>query len=86
MSRVDVDGEQQPYMTQIFWAGLTGVVYLPSTAVPLGAGRSKLPIGMQVVSDFLEDRTALRFSALIEEITGGFERPPEISSVSREKS
>jgi len=74
---VVIDGDHHPYWTQLFWAGLTGVVYLPSTVVPLGPGSSNLPVGMQVVADFLDDRTALRFAELMEPVTGGFQRPPE---------
>jgi amidase len=74
---VEINGESHPYLAQIFWAGLTGVVYLPSTAVPVGLGTSGLPVGVQVVADFLDDRTALRFAELMEPVTGGFQRPPE---------
>ena len=70
-----IDDEEHPYWVQLFWAGLTGVVYLPSTVVPVGAGASGLPVGVQVVSDFLDDRTALRFAELMEPVTGGFVAP-----------
>ena len=74
---IDIDGKRHPYLVQLFWAGLTVMVYLPSTVVPLGAGPSGLPVGLQVVADYLDDHTALRFAELMEPITGGFQRPPE---------
>ena len=73
---LQIDDEEHPYWVQLFWAGLTGVVYLPSTVVPVGAGPSGLPVGLQVVADFLDDRTALRFAELMEPVTGGFVAPP----------
>ncbi|MCH2173996.1 amidase [Myxococcota bacterium] len=72
----EVDGRPQPFWSQLFWAGLTGVVYLPSTVVPVGAGASGLPVGMQVVANYLQDRTALAFAERVESVVGGFVAPP----------
>ena len=44
-----INGEEHPYFTQVFWAGLTGVVFLPSTVIPTGLNDSGLPIGIQIV-------------------------------------
>jgi amidase len=71
-----VDGRPIPYIEQIFWAGLVTVAFLPSTAVPTGLTPEGLPVGMQVVAPHLEDRTAIHFARLIEEVIGGFEAPP----------
>jgi amidase len=35
-----------------------------------------MPIGVQVIGPYLEDRTPLRFAALLGRELGGFERPP----------
>jgi amidase len=43
-----VDNQQRPYFEQVFWAGLTGVAYLPSTCVPTGLNDDGLPIGVQI--------------------------------------
>ena len=37
---------------------------------------ANVPVGMQVVAPHLEDRTAIHFARLIEEVIGGFEAPP----------
>jgi amidase len=58
------------------WAGLTGVSYLPATVAPAGIARDGLPVGVQIVGPYLEDKTPLRFAGLIEEMTGGFRVPP----------
>ena len=73
---IDVAGTTRPYFDQIRWMGLFGVAWLPATAVPVGLHSSGLPIGLQVVGPFLEDRTCLSAAAVIEQITGGTQRPP----------
>ena len=56
--------------------GLTGVVYLPSTVIPVGVTSEGLPVGVQIAGPFLEDRTTLALAGHLERILGGFTRPP----------
>ncbi len=74
--RIEVAGESREYMSQIQWMGLFGVAYLPSTSVPIGLHSSGLPFNVQVVGPYLEDSTCLAVAELIENITGGTQRPP----------
>ncbi|MCF8029249.1 MAG: amidase [Desulfobacteraceae bacterium] len=74
--RITVNGKQREYMDLMGWAGLTGVVYLPATVIPAGRTREGLPVGMQIVGPYLEDRTPIRAAKLISEVLGGFV-PPE---------
>ena len=48
----------------------------PATAFPLGLTRGGLPIGLQAIGPYLEDRTPIRFAALVAQEVGGFVRPP----------
>ncbi len=64
------------YDTLSAWAGLTCVSYLPATVAPAGQAANGLPVGVQIVGPYLEDRTPIHFAGLIEEITGGFQPPP----------
>lgn len=73
---IDVAGESRPYVDQMKWVGIFGLVYLPATAVPIGLHSSGLPMGLQVVGPFLEDETTLAVAAMIERATGGFTPPP----------
>lgn len=73
---ISVNGEQRRYTDQLMWMGLFGVVYLPSTAVPVSMHSSGLPIGIQVVGPYLEDLTCLAVAELIEQASGGFQAPP----------
>jgi amidase len=48
---------------------------LPATAIPLGLANG-LPVGVQMVGPWLEDRTPLKLAELIEREFGGFVPPP----------
>jgi amidase len=52
------------------------MAYLPSTVIPVGRTRSGLPVGMQVVGPFLEDRTCLTAARLLADVLGPWEAPP----------
>jgi amidase len=58
------------------WCGVIGVVYLPSVVVPVGRTADGLPVGIQVVSGYGQDRTALEVAGRIGDALGGFEPPP----------
>jgi len=73
---ISVAGQPRAYNDQMVWMGLFGVVYLPATAVPIGLHSTGLPMALQVVGPFLEDRTALAVAGLIEASNGGFVAPP----------
>jgi amidase len=47
----------------------------PATAFPVGLSRAGLPIGLQAIGPYLEDRTPMHFSALMAQEYGGFQQP-----------
>ncbi len=63
-------------MDILFWSGLTLNTSLPATATPIGTSGEGLPIGMQVVADYLQDKTALAVSRLLAENHRPFTPPP----------
>lgn len=63
---IDVNGRQQPTTTQLFWAGLSGMAYLPSTVAPIGRSPDGLPIGVQIVAPAYFDYRAIAFADLLE--------------------
>ncbi|MBW2280746.1 MAG: amidase [Deltaproteobacteria bacterium] len=73
---LEVNGQRRPYFDQTLWVGLTGVVFLPATVVPVGVTSEGLPVGIQIAGPFLEDRTTLALARHLERILGGFQRPP----------
>ena len=76
---IDINGNLQPSTDQMFWAGYPNMVELPSTVIPAGFTRKGLPVGLQAVAAYGEDRTSLRLCQLIEETFGGFTPPPAYS-------
>jgi amidase len=76
MRRIDIDGKPYPYPDQLAWPGIATLPGLPATAIPIGLSPEGLPIGVQVVGPWLEDRTPLRLAELIEREFGGFVPPP----------
>jgi amidase len=74
--RIVIDGRDFPYMDQLVWAEIATTAYLPATAVPIGLSPDGLPIGVQIVGPYLEDRTPLALAALMEREFGGFVPPP----------
>jgi amidase len=74
--RIDIDGKDHVYTDQLTWPGIATLPGLPSTAIPLGLSPDGLPVGVQIVGPWLEDRTPLELAALIEREFGGFVRPP----------
>jgi amidase len=73
---IEIDGEERLLLSVIDWLGLIGIVGLPSAVVPIGRTAGGLPVGMQIVAPFLQDRRAVRAAQLVEEILGGYEVPP----------
>jgi amidase len=70
-----VDGVEQPYFQQLFWAGLATVSYLPSTVFPTGPSAEGLPIGLQAVGSEYQDRSCIAFARWMAEEMGGFVAP-----------
>lgn len=73
---IDINGNLQPSTDQMFWAGYPNMVDLPSTVVPAGITPAGLPVGLQAVAAYGEDKTSLKLCQLIEEAFGGFTPPP----------
>ncbi|QUD88638.1 amidase [Phenylobacterium montanum] len=65
--RRQVDGQDLPYLSQLMWPSLATVANLPATAVPVARSPEGLPVGVQIIGPYLEDRTTLRLAALIEQ-------------------
>ncbi|CAN7560019.1 amidase family protein [Variovorax sp. LjRoot290] len=74
--RIVVDGQAIPYGAQSVWASVATLTGLPATAMPIGLAEDGLPVGMQIVGPYLEDRTTLAFAELVEREFGGFVVPP----------
>jgi amidase len=72
---VEVDGQAVPYERQLVYPALATLSGQPATAFPVGLAPDGLPIGLQAIGPYLEDRTPIRFAALATREAGGFVPP-----------
>jgi amidase len=73
---IEIDGKEYPYQDQLVWPGVATVPGLPATAAPIDHTETGLPIGVQIIGPYLEDRTPIAFAELMEREFGGFVPPP----------
>lgn len=62
-----ISGRQQPSTNDLFWAGITSMVFLPSTVAPIGLTSDNLPIGVQIVGPWYGDRSTIAFARWLEQ-------------------
>jgi amidase len=74
--RINIDDKDYVYPDQLAWPGIATLPGLPATATPIGLSPEGLPIDVQIVGPWLEDRTPLKLAELIEREFGGFVPPP----------
>ena len=72
---VEIDGARRTYLDLTGWIGPAGAGFLPATVVPIGLAEDGLPVGVQVVGPYLQDRTTLQAGQLIARLRGGCPRP-----------
>jgi len=73
---VEVNGAPVPVTDHLFWAGYSGMAFLPSTAAPCGFTPAGLPVGVQIVGPQYGDLTCLSFARLLEREFQAFVPPP----------
>ena len=74
---LDIDGKAFPFYDVCFtWADPASTCGLPATAVPIDHSPTDLPIGVQIIGPYLEDRTTIAFATMLEREFGGFVPPP----------
>jgi amidase len=73
---LDASGRAVPYLHGLVYPAVSTVAGQPATAFPVGRARGGLPVGLQAIGPYLEDRTPIRFAALLAGEIGGFQPPP----------
>lgn len=72
---IEINGNKLPYSHQYIWASFATHFGLPATIAPIDQSINGLPIGVQIIGDYLEDNTTITFAKLIEREFGGFKAP-----------
>ncbi len=62
---LQIDGQMTRYGDQLAWPGLATVSGLPATIAPVGRSKDGMPIGVQVIGPWQEDRTPLALAGLL---------------------
>jgi amidase len=52
------------------------MAHLPATVAPAGRTAEGLPVGVQIVGPYLEDRTPIEFARRLADVIGGYAPPP----------
>ncbi|HVX78569.1 MAG TPA: amidase [Bradyrhizobium sp.] len=76
--KILVSGQPVDYNDQLFWAGYSTMPSLPVTTIPIGLLPSGLPVGINVIGPYLEDRTTLAFAKAVSTLAK-FIPPPGFS-------
>ena len=71
-----VNGQRRWYWDQLAWISLATLAWLPATVAPVGRSPGGLPVGMQIIGPYFEDRSCIEFAKLLADVAGGFEAPP----------
>ncbi len=73
---IRINGAPAEYLEMLKWISPATLCYLPASTAPVGRTRDGLPVGVQIVGPYLEDRTPIEFARRIGEVMGGFAPPP----------
>ncbi len=66
-----VNGEEQEFGKQFGWVSIATYPGLPAVSAPIGADSEGLPIGLQIITDFHADHTAVELGRLIGALGNG---------------
>ena len=68
------------YGDMLRWISIANLTGCPASAAPVGRTRENLPVGVQIMGQYLEDATPIDIAGRLGEVVGGYEAPPGFSS------
>jgi amidase len=73
---IAVGDQRRPYFDLLAWISPATCALLPATVAPVGLAADGLPVGVQIVGPYLEDRMTIDFARKMSAVVGGFVAPP----------
>lgn len=70
-----IEGKKVDYDDQVAWSAIATSMGLPATVALIARSDDGLPIGVQIVGGYLQDRTTIAFAGMMEQAFGGFTPP-----------
>ncbi len=64
---IDINGQTYPYSSQYSWPSIATLFGLPVTVAPISQTHDNLPIGIQIVADYLSDFTSITMAKWLEQ-------------------
>ena len=63
--QLQIDGQATPFGAQGAWSTMASFAGLPATVAPLARDADGLPLGVQIIGPWLEDRTTIALARLL---------------------
>ena len=76
LRKITINGEKRHYADMLIWISPATLMGLPATSAPVGVTSDNLPVNVQVVGAPFQDKTTIKFAALMAKVIGGFVVPP----------
>lgn len=76
LRRFEIDGIPVSYSHMYIWCSIATLFGLPATVTPVGLTAQGLPVGIQIIGDYLQDKFTIEFANLLEKHLGGQFIPP----------
>jgi amidase len=73
--KISVNGAPRSYMELFGWIGMATAASLPATVAPVGRTAGGLPVGIQIIGPYLEDRTPIDVAKHMASEVGGYAPP-----------
>ena len=75
MRTITVGESRREYFELLGWISPATCALLPATVAPVGTASDGMPVGVQIVGPYLEDRTTIDFAKHVSRVVGGFRAP-----------
>lgn len=76
LRKIFINGEKRNYADMLMWISPATLMGLPATSAPIGKTTAGMPVNVQIVGAPFQDKTTIKFAAMMAKVMGGFTVPP----------